>query len=459
MTLAPPIRVQSVIDDTPMNVKRWGVVALCFVIALLDGFDTQSIAFIGSSIAEEFAMSTAAMTAVITASTVGMALGAITLGSVGDRIGRKRAILLALTIFGFFSFLGAFAQAPWQIILLRFLIGLGMGGATPSLLALAAEYSPVGSRKMSMTLVLLGLPGGAMLGGVVAAAWLPVLGWRGIFLLGGVLPLILLLVVVLVLPESPSYLATRGDAASQAKARNLLQRMTGATLPEGTVLQAEQADDDENAGSIRALFDSAYRNSTITICAIYLANWVAWFLLLQWTPTALHQAGLSKEQAASGTIVVNGAFILFSFLVAALLSRVAIRTLLLGMFGVGILVALGLSVSGSNWTLTFLLIALAGFGIGGQQLVLNYLIAETYPTQLRGTATGFSIGVGRTGSIIGSALGGALLSSVGVGGYFGFIAVPLAIAALATLTLRSRQRNSSSEDHDDEGLALTGPER
>lgn len=457
MTLAPSVRVQAVIDDTPMNVKRWGVVALCFVIALLDGFDTQSIAFIGSSIAEEFAMSTASMTAVITASTVGMALGAISLGSIGDRVGRKRAILLSLTIFGFFSLLGAFAQAPWQIILLRFLIGLGMGGATPSLLALAAEYSPVGSRKMSMTLVLLGLPGGAMLGGVVAAAWLPVLGWRGIFLLGGVLPLILLLVVATVLPESPSYLATRGDAASQAKARNLLRRITGADIADDAVLRAEQ--EDENAGSIRALFDSAYRSTTITICAIYLANWIAWFLLLQWTPTALHQAGLSKEQAASGTIVVNGAFILFSFLVAVLLSRVAIRTLLLGMFGVGILVALGLSVSGSNWTLTFALIAAAGFGIGGQQLVLNYLIAETYPTQLRGTATGFSIGVGRTGSIIGSALGGALLSSVGVGGYFGFIAVPLAVAAIATLTLRSRPRHVSPDSRHDDGLALAGRER
>jgi AAHS family 4-hydroxybenzoate transporter-like MFS transporter len=181
--------------------------------------------------------------------------------------------------------------------------------------------------------------------------------------------------------------------------------------------------------------------------------------LLQWTPTALHQAGLSKEQAASGTIVVNGAFILFSFLVTALLARVAVRTLLLGMFGVGILVALGLSVSGSNWTLTFMLIALAGFGIGGQQLVLNYLIAETYPTHLRGTATGFSIGVGRTGSIIGSALGGALLSSVGVGGYFGFIAIPLAIAALATLMLRSRRSEMPGGNEDDEVLVSVGDQR
>jgi MFS transporter, AAHS family, 4-hydroxybenzoate transporter len=456
MTLPAPLRVQAVIDDTPMNIKRWGVVALCFTIALLDGFDTQSIAFIGSSIAEEFAMSTASMTAVITASTVGMALGAITLGSVGDRIGRKRAILIALSIFGFFSLLGAFAQAPWQIVALRFLIGLGMGGATPSLLALAAEYSPASSRKMSMTLVLLGLPGGAMLGGVVAAAWLPVLGWRGIFLLGGLLPLLLLALVVTALPESPSYLATRADADSQDRARTLLRRMTGADLPVGTVLQPEQRD--EAAGSVTALFAAEYRTSTMTICAIYLANWVAWFLLLQWTPTALHQAGLSKEQAATGTIVVNGAFIVFSFLVTALLSRVAIRPLLLGMFGLGIAVAAGLAVAGSNWILVFVLIALAGLGIGGQQLVLNYLIAETYPTQLRGTATGFSIGVGRTGSIIGSALGGWLLSTVGVSGYFGFIAIPLVIAALATLTLRPRRRrltpHSGSED-----LALSGEGR
>ncbi|KUI22117.1 4-hydroxybenzoate transporter [Mycobacterium sp. IS-1496] len=435
-----------------MNAKRWSVVALCFTIALLDGFDTQSIAFISSSIADEFAMSTAAMTAVITASTVGMALGAVTLGSIGDRIGRKRAILLALTIFGVFSFLGAFSQNPWQIVALRFLIGVGMGGATPSLLALAAEYSPAATRKVSMTLVLLGLPGGAMLGGVVAAAWLPVLGWRGIFLLGGVLPLIMVALVVFRLPESPSYLVTRPDAASQGRARELLRRITGATIPEDAVLQPEERE--EAAGSVRALFAVEYRTSTITICSIYLANWIAWFLLLQWTPTALHQAGLSKEQAATGTIVVNGAFIAFSFLVTVLLARMAVRPLLLGMFGLGIAVALGLSVSGSNWTLTFGLIALAGLGIGGQQLVLNYLIAETYPTQLRGTATGFSIGIGRTGAIIGSALGGWMLGSFGVGGYFGLIAVPLAIAALATLALRPRRRRPSVDEAEERVVAV-----
>lgn len=437
------IRVQSVIDNTPMNPRRWAIVLLCFTVALLDGFDTQSIAFIGSSIAEEFGMSTVAMTAVITASTVGMALGAITLGSLGDRIGRKRAVLAALSIFGAFSLLGAFAQAPWQIVAVRFLIGLGMGGATPSLLALAAEFSPSRTRGLSMTLVLLGLPGGAMLGGVVAAAWLPILGWRGIFFVGGILP-IALIALVAFMPESPSFLATRPDAASQHRARNVLRRITGALIPDGAPLLTESGE--KRSGSIGSLFAADYRRSTITICAIYLANWIAWFLLLQWMPTALHQAGLTKEQAAVGTIVVNGAFIVFSFLVTALLSRVAIRPLLLAMFGLGIAVSVGLALSGSHWTLTFVLIALAGLGIGGQQLVLNYLVAQTYPTQLRGTATGFSIGIGRTGSIIGSALGGWLLTSVGVGGYFALIAVPLAVAAVATLLLRPRRLAAAANE-------------
>ena len=194
--------VQDVIDTTPMGVKRWSVVALCFVIALLDGFDTQSIAFIGPAIADDFGLQATDMTWVITASTIGMCAGAMTLGTFGDRIGRKKTILLALVLFGVFSLAGAFAQTLEQIVVLRFLIGLGMGGATPALLALTAEFSPKARRGTFMTLVLLGLPGGALLGGLVAAAWLPVMGWRGIFLVGGVLPLALLLVCLKMLPES-----------------------------------------------------------------------------------------------------------------------------------------------------------------------------------------------------------------------------------------------------------------
>ncbi|MEV4987913.1 MFS transporter [Pseudarthrobacter sp. LMD1-1-1.1] len=433
--------VQDVIDNTPMGVKRWTTVVLCFVIALLDGFDTQSIAFIGPAIADDFGLQATDMTWVITASTIGMCLGAMTLGTFGDRIGRKKTILLALIIFGVFSVAGAFAQTLEQIVILRFLIGLGMGGATPALLALTAEFSPKNRRGTFMTLVLLGLPGGALLGGLVAAAWLPVMGWRGIFLVGGLLPMALLLVCLKMLPESPVFLATKRTPAAQAQARRIMESISGEPIDADAELFTE--DRKEERSSIGALFSRKYRMVTVAVFATYLLNWIAWYLLLLWMPTALKTLGLAASQAAMGTVTVNGAFILFAIPLSIILPKVNPRTLLLAMFGAGILVAIGLGLAGSNFGLVFVLIGLAGFGIGGQQLALNYLIANAYPTQLRATATGWGIGIGRLGSIVGSALGGLILAGLGVAGYFMALAVPLVLAAVATLLVRSSPASRS----------------
>ena len=431
--------VQDVIDNTPMGFKRWSIVVLCFVIALLDGFDTQSIAFIGPAIAEDFGLQATDMTWVITASTVGMCVGAMSLGTFGDRIGRKKTILLALALFGVFSLAGAFAQSLEQIVILRFLIGLGMGGATPALLALTAEYSPKSRRGTFMTLVLLGLPGGALLGGLVAAAWLPVMGWRGIFLVGGVLPLAMVLVCSRMLSESPVFLAAKGTPAADAQARQIMASISGSPVSPDAVLATN--DKMEERSSVAALFSARYRMVTIAVFATYLLNWIAWFLLLLWMPTALKMLGLAGSQAAMGTVTVNGAFILFAIPLSIILPKVNPRKLLLVMFAAGILIALGLGLAGSNFALVFVLIGLAGFGIGGQQLALNYLIANAYPTQLRATATGWGIGIGRLGSIVGSALGGIILTGLGVSGYFMALAVPLVLAGLATLMVR----NSASQ--------------
>ena len=431
---ASTLRIQQVIDQGAMTGRRWGVVALCFLIALLDGFDTQSIAFIGPAIAEDFGMKATDMTWVITASTIGMALGAITLGSFGDRIGRRKAIMIAVALFGFFSIAGAFATSPTQIIVLRFLIGLGMGGATPSLLALTAEYSNAQKRSLLMTIVLLGLPGGAMLGGLLAATWLPVLGWRGIFMLGGILPLVLLLFCFKLLPESPGFLVAKGTPEAMAAVRRLLHSFTGTRIDEEVTLVADAKV--QHGGSIAGLFAPPYRVITIAISAVYLFNWIAWFLLLQWLPTALTTLGLPKATAAMGTVTVNAAFILMAIPLSIIMRRARVRPLLIFMFTVGMAVALGLGMAGTNWPLVFTLIALAGFGIGGEQLVLNYLIANAYPTQLRATATGWGIGIGRTGAIVGSALGGSLLANLGPSGYFMVLAVPLLVAALATMLVR-----------------------
>ncbi|MDQ4489026.1 MFS transporter [Sinomonas sp. ASV486] len=435
------LSVQDAMDHSRMGPWRWAAVALCFVVALLDGFDTQSIAFIGTAIAGEFKLSATDMTWVITASTVGMAVGAMTLGTFGDRIGRKRTILVALALFGAFSLAGAFASSAWQVVALRFLIGLGMGGATPALLALTAEFSPRRRRGFLMTLVLLGLPGGAMIGGLVAAAWLPSVGWRGIFLIGGALPVVLLAAAVALLPESPAFLVARGTPEADRRARTLITRATGQTIADGTVLTVE--DSGERRGSVAALLSPVYRTVTVAVWATYLFNWIAWFLLLLWMPTALKTLGLDAGTAALGTVTVNAAFIVFAIPLSAVLPRVNPRTLLLGMFAAGVLTALGLAAAGTSWGLVFTLIGLAGFGIGGQQLALNYLIANAYPTQLRATATGWGIGVGRLGSIVGSALGGVLLTGLGPSGYFAALAVPLVVAGTATLLVKAARTDTS----------------
>ncbi|MGA0565172.1 MFS transporter [Ancylobacter sp. VNQ12] len=431
--------IKEVIDTGSMTGRRWLVIGLSFVIALLDGFDTQSIAFIGPAIAQEFKMSPVDMTWVITASIIGMAIGAIALGSFGDRFGRRKAIMIAVFLFGIFSLAGAYATSPTQIIVLRFLIGLGMGGATPSLLALASEYSTASKRGIMMTTVLLGLPAGAMLGGLIAASWLSVLGWRGIFLLGGSLPLALMVIIHFLLPESPAYLVSRNEPAAQNRARHLLEQMTGKAIP--VDVQLVNTVKVERGASVAGLFEPRYRNVTLAISVIYLFNWIAWFLLLQWLPTALTTLGLEKAQAAYGTVVVNAVFIIMALPLSTILPKVDPRKLLTIMFIVGIAVAIGLGLAGDSWPIVFALIALAGFGIGGQQLVLNYLIANAFPTQLRATATGWGIGIGRSGAIVGSAVGGLLLSSAGPSGYFIALAVPLAVAAVANLTLRASQKS------------------
>ncbi|MDD4937175.1 MAG: MFS transporter [Acidiphilium sp.] len=427
--------IQEILDREPLRWQQWLIFSLCFIVTVLDGFDTQVIAYTGPAIAEAFGMAPADMTYIFISGTLGMAVGAMALGSVGDKIGRRPAILGAMLLFGLFSLLIAFATSPAEVVVLRFLTGLGMGGATPVVLALAAEYAPGRARGTVLTGVLLGLPLGAVLGGMLASAWMPAIGWQGIYLVGGALPLAMLLVSLAVLPESPQFLVARGKAGDEQKSRALVARIIARQVPAETrFVPVEKV----VKGSVAALFAPAYRTNTVAVWTIYLFNWVAWFMLLLWLPTALTTAGLPPATAAMGTVTVNTAFLIYAIPLSLALPKVNVRRLLIGMFALGIAVCLGLAAAGENWTAVFVLVAVAGFGVGGQQLALNYLISGIYPTELRATGTGWAIGIGRTGAILGSALGGFFLQVGGVSGYYLGIAVPLAAATLAVALIRAR---------------------
>jgi AAHS family 4-hydroxybenzoate transporter-like MFS transporter len=430
------LSIPTLIDREGMGAFQWRVLILCFLIALFDGFDTQAMAFTGPAILVAFDLKAGELAPILTAGIVGMTIGAMVLGLVGDRIGRRPAALAGVAVFSIATLLTAGAGETWQILALRFIAGLGMGGCTPIVLALAAEYSPSRSRGTVITGVLLGLPAGAMLGGLLASRMLPIIGWQGIFIVGGLAPLALLMVLFVLLPESLQFKAARGDAAGQAYVAKILAKITRQQLPsDARFTVPEEA---KTRGSVKALFSTGYTRKTVAIWAVYLLNWVAWFMLLSWLPTVLKAAGLPADQAPMGTFTVNLVFIVCAIPLSYLLPRVATRSLLVGMFLLGIAVSLGLGYAGTNWTLVFILVGAAGLGIGGQQLALNFLVIGAYPSSLRATATGWAIGIGRAGAIIGSAIGGSFLAWLGPSGFFMVLAIPLVGALIAVLAVNSK---------------------
>ena len=436
--MAASLSIPTLIDQERMGAFQWRVLILCFLIAVFDGFDTQAMAFTGPAILTAFNLEASELAPILTAGIIGMTVGAMLFGLIGDRIGRRPAIIIGVIVFGTATLLTAGATETWHIFALRFIAGLGMGGCTPVVLALAAEYAPARLRGAVITGVLLGLPAGAMFGGLLAAEMLPSIGWRGIFVVGGVTPLILLVFVLMLLPESLQFKAVRGDAKGQSYVANILARIVQQPLSAGATFSVPE--EVKERGSVKALFSKGYAGKTLAIWTVYLLNWIAWFMLLSWLPTVLKAGGLPADQAPMGTFTVNLVFIICAFPLSYLMPRIPTRGLLIAMFILGIGVALGLGYAGDNWTMVFILVGAAGLGIGGQQLALNYLIINAYPTALRATATGWSIGIGRAGAIIGSFIGGAVLAWGGVSGFFMMLAVPLVGALLAVLTLRTNQQ-------------------
>lgn len=436
------LSIPALLDREPLRSYQWRIFILCFLIAICDGFDTQAIAYTGPAIAQAFGLAAGALAPILTAGVIGMAIGAMTLGLVGDKIGRRPALMGGIALFAVASLLTAFATSTDHILVLRLLAGLGMGGCTPVLLALAAEYGPARHRGAIMTGVLLGLPGGAILGGLLAARMMPVIGWQGIFVAGGAIPLALLVVLYFMLPESLHYLVNRGGASRQARVADILRRIVSHPLPAQASFEVPEA---AARTSVTALFANGNTRNTVAIWITYLFNWIAWFMFLSWLPTVLKASGLPAAQAPLGTVVVNAVFIVCAIPLSMLLPRLNTRRLLLVLFAMGVAVSLGLGYSGTHWAWVFVLVGVAGLGVGGQQIALNYLVVGAYPTALRATATGWAIGMGRVGAIVGSAIGGVFLAWGGPSGFYCALAVPLLIAAAAVLAIRLGQRDASAE--------------
>ena len=424
MDLTPkPTQISQVVDQR-FSPYQWFIILLCFLIALFDGFDTQAVAFTGPAIIDAFQLDAKALAPVLTAGIIGMTVGAMFLGMLGDKLGRRKTLMICIFIFALATFATAFVTHLDHIFVLRVIAGLGMGGAT--------------------TGVLLALPAGAMIGGILAAKILPLWGWQSIYIIGGVIPLALLVLMFFVLPESLEYLAQRPTEKNKASIAKILNKISAQPIQLNEDVFAKSEIQKVEPAKLSSLFQNGLAKTTVGVWGTYFFNWIAWFMLLSWLPTILKQSGLDPIQAPYASVTVNAAFIVFAIPLAYFLPKINTVKILYFMFacGIAVAIALGLSIETAQWSMIFALIALAGFGIGGQQLALNYLVVASYPAEVRATATGWAIGMGRFGAILGSAIGGTVLSGFGSSGYFYALAIPLVIAWVCVILIRKRYQQT-----------------
>jgi MFS transporter, AAHS family, 4-hydroxybenzoate transporter len=419
------------------------VVLLCAASSLiLDGFDIQAAGFVAPALVGDLHVERAALGPALAASLIGMALGAASIGALGDRWGRRRTLILSTSLFGLATLLTATATSVTTLALWRFITGIGLGGALTAATALIAEFSPRRRRSQAIGAVQIGVPVGGMLGAMLAAELIPAYGWRSVFVVGGVLPLLTAAVMHFVLPESPRFLTTRPQAR-QVLADLLARIDPGSRYSAGDIFVLGEETPPTRSGA-RALFSSRLRWDTAVVSLAFLTNMYAVYAFFNWAPLVLMSLGFELVTAVRGALVFNLAGIAGVIAVAWLIARRGSRRPLaiFAFAAAGALVWLAwvaLMRDGSDAAgLAALMggIAVAGAAICAVQVGLYAVAAHVFPTECRSSGVGFSLGAGRMGGIAASLGGGLLLTMTGAAGFFACIAAALLIAFAAVLLVR-----------------------
>jgi AAHS family 4-hydroxybenzoate transporter-like MFS transporter len=381
-----------------------------FLVAMVDGYDTLMLAFIAPLISKEWALHPQIVGQIFGSSYAGAALGATAIGIAADRFGRKTMLLVSLAVAGIFTLLCSRAAIPAQLMALRAVAGLGLGGALSTIIALTAENAPVHRRRATVTRMFLGFPVGAIAGGALTAAVMSSLGWRGVFLGGGMCTLLLLPLIAFGVSESASGAIT----ASRVHSRRPFTEL----VSDGRLL------------------------STVLFCACVFLMLLTSYFLVSWIPTVLTLNGMPPVRAAMAAVIVNCGGIVGTLILSFIIGRKSPLGPLIGYLGAGaILIALlGPGIVSTGNTKFFLVFAVGVLVIGAQGGI-PALCVHLYPEAVYATGAGLSVACGRLGSIIGPLVGGYLVSaSLGWNLLFLSAAVPAISAAIAMTALSAARR-------------------
>ncbi len=421
--------VQSFINQQPLSRYQWRVVLLCFLIVFLDGLDTAAMGFIAPALSQEWGIDRASLGPVMSAALIGMVFGALGSGPLADRFGRKGVLVGAVLVFGGFSLASAYATNVDQLLVLRFLTGLGLGAGMPNATTLLSEYTPERLKSLLVTSMFCGFNLGMAGGGFISAKMIPAYGWHSLLVIGGVLPLLLALVLMVWLPESARFLVVRNRGTD--KVRKTLSPIAPQVVAEAGSFSVPEQKAVAARNVFAVIFSGTYGLGTVLLWLTYFMGLVIVYLLTSWLPTLMRDSGASMEQAAFIGALFQFGGVLSAVGVGWAMDRfnphkvIGIFYLLAGVFAYAVGQSLG------NITVLATLVLIAGMCVNGAQSAMPSLAARFYPTQGRATGVSWMLGIGRFGAILGAWSGATLL---GLGWNFEQVLTALLVpAALATV--------------------------
>ncbi|WP_124094554.1 MFS transporter [Burkholderia gladioli] len=473
------VDIGATLDAGPFSAMQGLAVLLAALSIVLDGFDGQLIGFAIPALIRDWHLAREAFVPAVAAGLVGMGLGSAAAGPFADRFGRRRAVILSVFVFGAATCAIGAAQDIAGLAALRFVAGLGIGGALPTATTLTAEFTPARHRTLMVTATIVCVPLGGMLAGLFAHAVLPVQGWRGLFVAGGALPLLLGVVLLATLPESPRYLARhrarwpelgrllarmRRPVAADAAFSDSVERHAAAAAgadgrEQRIVGGAPSARIGAERRGFRALFADGLAGDTLALWCAFFMSLLAVYSAFSWLPAMLAAQGLSVDVAGSGLTAYNLGGVIGALGCALVIARWGSRwPLVLSALG-GAASAAALSgvdvASQRGWLLLGL--GLHGLFVNAVQATMYALCAHLYATPVRATGTAGALMVGRLGAIFSAFAGAWVIGAAGKAGYLAMLVASMTIAALALAVLRDHVKPLRAQRLGGEGIA--GPSR
>lgn len=437
--------VVELLDGARISKFHINLIVWSFLIMVVDGFDLQAIGYVAPSLIKEWGLNRAAFGTAFSAGLVGMMIGATQGGTLGDRLGRKRTVLVGVVWFGLFTLVTAWVGGLTGLVVLRFLAGIGLGCAVPNAIALNTEYAPKRLRATMVTVMFLGYTIGAALGGAAAALLIPRFGWPSVFIAGGVAPIVVALLCVKYLPESVRFQLLRGNKLEAAR------RQLQAWFPQariGAATELVMVEEVRPGYSLGHLFKEGRAPFTVLLWICFIANLVTLHFIANWLPTVIESTGVPLQRAVIVTSLFQVGGTLGGIIISRLLDRGSLVPLV-GFFAMAALMIAAIGMFSSSETMLEAIVFGAGLFVVGTQFGLNALAGSSYPTFIRSTGVGWALGIGRIGSIMGPAVGGVLIAmKLPLHQIFLWGATPMLIGCVASFMLLRLRKEAIRQGQD-----------